>query len=57
MADWFLIKSNGLEFLSHSNKAKALEAQQVGCEVIRQATIVETEALDNGDAQWIKENN
>jgi|DEB0MinimDraft_3_1074331.scaffolds.fasta_scaffold16438_3 hypothetical protein len=60
MADWFLIKeSNGLEFFEpFENRAKAIEsAAKWDAEVIRQATIVETEALDNGDAEWIKENN
>lgn len=58
MADWFLIKaSDGSVFFEpFENRAKALEnAARWNAEVVRQATIVETAALDNGDAAWIKE--
>ena len=52
MADWFLIKeSNGLEFFEpFENRAKALEsAAKWDAEVIRQATIVETVHLNEGE--------
>lgn len=57
--DWYLMKEDGIEFWTQcESREQALEdAAMWNAEVIRQATIVETEALDNGDAEWIKENN
>lgn len=57
--DWYLMKEDGVEFWTQceSREQALTDASMWNAEVIRQATIVETEALDNGDAQWIKENN